>query len=45
MTKGDDILVSEGRPHVLEVNRAPGFKDFESAARIDVAATFVRHCE
>ncbi|MEK7766142.1 MAG: hypothetical protein AAB368_07880, partial [bacterium] len=42
---GVDILVSEGRPFVLEVNRAPGFKGFESATGIDVANAFVLHCE
>lgn len=42
---GVDILVSDGKPYVLEVNRAPGFKGFESATGIDVAAAFLGHCE
>lgn len=42
---GVDILVSDGKPYVLEVNRAPGFKGFESATGIDVAEAFLTHCE
>lgn len=40
---GIDLALADGKPCILEVNRAPGFAGFEEATGINVAAAFLRH--
>ena len=42
---GVDILISEGKPYVIEVNRAPQFKGFMQATGIDVPCEIIKYCE
>ena len=40
---GVDMREDEGKMHVLEVNRNPGFDAFESASGINVAAEIISY--
>ena len=43
---GADLIVDhKGRPQLLEVNYAPGFRGLEQATGLDVAVMIVRHLE
>lgn len=40
---GVDIAMSAGKPYILEVNRRPGFKGFETVTDTDVAKAFIEY--
>ena len=40
---GVDLVITGGKPYILEVNRRPGFKGFERVTGINVAKAFIEY--
>lgn len=42
---GVDVMISEGKTYVIEVNRAPQFQGFMNVLEISVAEEIIKYCE
>ncbi len=42
---GVDIMISKGKPYIIEVNRSPQFRGFLKATKIDVPEEIIKYCE
>lgn len=42
---GVDIMISNDKPYILEVNRSPQFQGFLKATKIDIPSEIIKYCE